>query len=455
MTTTNPRSQSLPTSTQHLLVANKATALRELQRSHKMHLQKLDTMKPSIDMKAPESCGMVHLRQNAKRVQMEAERNASIERENKILLGKMYTIMNSEPAYKTDEKVSVTSLNMTVRKQEYDRIARENQAIMQRILQREPCFNTKALDDQWKVTQRYLHNISEYPFILGHLPPATRKKTLKPIADSSASLPGASSSLDETGKAPLPPPPPPPPPPQAATNAVATKAEAVPTGMKKIMILFGPPGAGKGSQAPKIVETLGIPQLSTGDMLRAAVAAGTALGKEAEGVMKSGGLVSDELVVNLIKERIAADDCSKGFILDGFPRTMEQTKMLDAMLAEAGEKVTYVVALDVPDEVLTERICGRWVHKESGRSYHIKFAPPKSLGEQEPSAETMLDDETGEPLMQRKDDTEEALKSRLENYHAMTVPILDHYGPEGVVHKIDANRPPPEVWGSIESAIKK
>ena len=227
------------------------------------------------------------------------------------------------------------------------------------------------------------------------------------------------------------------------------------TPKKKIMILFGPPGAGKGSQAPKIVETLGIPQLSTGDMLRAAVAAGTELGKQAEGVMKSGGLVSDELVVNLIKERIAVDDCSKGFILDGFPRTMEQTKMLDAMLAEAGEKVGFVVALDVPDEVLTERICGRWVHKESGRSYHIKFAPPKSLGEQEPSTETMLDDETGEPLMQRKDDSEEALKSRLENYHAMTVPILDHYGPAGVVHKIDANRPQPEVWASIEEAITK
>ena len=248
---------------------------------------------------------------------------------------------------------------------------------------------------------------------------------------------------------------------KSATQASAkttNKEVPVPKGSggkhrKKIMILLGPPGAGKGSQAPKIVQTLGIPQLSTGDMLRAAVAAGTALGKEAEGVMKSGGLVSDELVVNLIKERIAADDCSKGFILDGFPRTMEQTKMLDAMLAEAGEKVTYVVALDVPDEVLTERICGRWVHKESGRSYHIKFAPPKSLGEQEPSTVTMLDDETGEPLMQRKDDTEEALKSRLENYHAMTVPILDHYGPADIVHNIDANRPPPEVWSSIESAI--
>jgi adenylate kinase len=219
------------------------------------------------------------------------------------------------------------------------------------------------------------------------------------------------------------------------------------------MILFGPPGAGKGSHAPKIVATLGIPQLSTGDMLRAAVAAGTELGKQAEGVMKSGGLVSDELVVSLIKERISVADCAKGFILDGFPRTMEQTKMLDAMLAEAGDKVNYVVALEVPDAVLAERICGRWVHKESGRSYHIKFAPPKSLGDQAPSVETMLDDETGQPLMQRKDDTEEALKSRLEAYHAQTVPILGHYGPAGVVHKIDANRPPPEVWSSIEKVL--
>jgi len=160
-------------------VANKATALRELQRSQKMHVLKIETMKASIDMAAPKA--YPHVQTNAKRVQMEAERNSAIERENKILLGKMYTIMNSEPAYKTDSKVSVTSLNMTVRKQEYDRIARENQAIMQRILQREPNFNRNALDADWKVTQRYLHNISEYPFILGSLPPATRKKTLKPL----------------------------------------------------------------------------------------------------------------------------------------------------------------------------------------------------------------------------------------------------------------------------------
>ena len=157
--------QALPTSTAHLMVSNKATALRELHRSQKQHLFKLEHMKPSIDMKEPKT--YPHVRYNAKRLQMQAERNAMIERENKILLGKMYTIMNAEPAYKTDPKVNVTSLNMTVRKQEYDRIARENKAIMQRILQREPHFNRNALDEDWMVTQRYLRNISEYPFILG------------------------------------------------------------------------------------------------------------------------------------------------------------------------------------------------------------------------------------------------------------------------------------------------
>ena len=237
----------------------------------------------------------------------------------------------------------------------------------------------------------------------------------------------------------------------------ADHVEAPAGGSKKIMILFGPPGAGKGSQAPKIVETMGIPQLSTGDMLRAAVAAGTEIGMKAKGVMESGGLVSDDLVVSIIKERIAADDCSGGFILDGFPRTVEQTKMLDAMLAEAGEKVGYVVALDVPDEVLTERICGRWVHKSSGRSYHVKYKVPASLiaaGEGAvPSVENMLDDETGEALMQRADDTEEALSKRLEGYHTQTVPILEHYEPMGVVRRVNANHAPQIVSELVEMSL--
>mmetsp|Transcript_39254 Transcript_39254/g.65146 ORF Transcript_39254/g.65146 Transcript_39254/m.65146 type:complete len:270 (-) Transcript_39254:268-1077(-) len=218
---------------------------------------------------------------------------------------------------------------------------------------------------------------------------------------------------------------------------------------RKILILFGPPGAGKGSQAPKIVEKLGIPQLSTGDLLRAAVKAGSPVGLQAKAVMESGGLVSDELVVGIISERIQQDDCTNGFILDGFPRTLKQATLLNELLAKEGEKVTLVVALIVPDEVLTERICGRWIHTASGRSYHKKFAPPKSLAEDG----SMMDDATGEPLEQRKDDTEEALKSRLENYHAQTVPILEHYEPHGSVRKIDANRAPEEVWNSIDAAL--
>merc|ERR1719238_1131476 len=225
---------------------------------------------------------------------------------------------------------------------------------------------------------------------------------------------------------------------------------------KTVMILFGPPGAGKGSQAPKIVEKLSIPQLSTGDMLRAAVAAGSEVGKQAKDVMASGGLVSDELVVSIIRERIKESDCKGGFILDGFPRTVEQAKMLDEMLEGTNDKVSCVLALEVPDEVLTERICGRWVHKASGRSYHIKFAKPKSLGDGEaPSEATMLDDETGEALMQRADDTEEALGKRLAGYHAQTVPILDHYAPAGVVTKVDADKKPDEVWDSILGALPK
>jgi len=188
-------------------------------------------------------------------------------------------------------------------------------------------------------------------------------------------------------------------------------------------------------------------------MLRAAVAAGSEVGKQAKDVMASGGLVSDELVVSIIKDRITEADCEKGFILDGFPRTVGQAEMLDAMLEDSGDKVNLVLALEVPDEVLTERICGRWVHKASGRSYHVKFAPPKSLGDQTPSEETMLDDETGEPLMQRADDTEEALKKRLEGYHEQTVPILSHYEPTGAVSCLDANVAPDEVWTSIEKVL--
>lgn len=228
-------------------------------------------------------------------------------------------------------------------------------------------------------------------------------------------------------------------------------------GPRNILVLFGAPGAGKGTVAPKVVEMMGIPQLSTGDMLRDAVASGSDVGVKAKSVMESGGLVSDELVIGVIRDRIAAEDCSKGFILDGFPRTLEQSIALDALLAEKGEVVGRVIAFNVPSEVLEERICGRWMHKESGRSYHVKFKPPKSMqvdDDGKPDPATMLDDDTGDALYQRADDTPEALKTRLEGYVAQTEPILQHYRPKGVVSEVSANQEIEAVWNDTKAVLE-
>ena len=180
------------------------------------------------------------------------------------------------------------------------------------------------------------------------------------------------------------------------------------------LILLGAPGAGKGTQANFICQKYGIPQISTGDMLRAAVKAGTPLGLEAKKVMDAGGLVSDELIINLVKERIAQADCVNGFLFDGFPRTIPQA---DAMKA-AGVKLDYVLEIDVPFEAIIERMSGRRSHPASGRTYHVKFNPPKVEGQ---------DDVTGEPLIQREDDKEETVKKRLEVYSAQTRPLVDYY----------------------------
>lgn len=225
---------------------------------------------------------------------------------------------------------------------------------------------------------------------------------------------------------------------------------------RKAMMLFGAPGAGKGTQGPKIVEELNIPQLSTGDMLRDAVAAGTPVGKRAKDVMARGELVSDDIVIGIIQDRIAEPDCKTGFILDGFPRTVAQAKALDAMLAKHGECVSRILAFDVDAAVLEERICGRWMDKATGRSYHVKFAPPKSmkLGDDgKPIKETMKDDITGDALYQRADDTAEALKKRLDGYQKQTVPILDYYGPKGIVHKIDGGQEIGKVWKDVSSSL--
>ncbi len=227
---------------------------------------------------------------------------------------------------------------------------------------------------------------------------------------------------------------------------------------RNILILFGPPGAGKGTHGPKIEDLLQIPQLSTGDMLRAAVAAKTEVGKKAEAIMKAGGLVSDDIVIGIIRDRIQEQDCKLGFILDGFPRTLEQAIALDKMLAAEGARVTKVIELNVPDSVLEERICGRWIHKSSGRSYHVKYAPPKSMKldkSGQPIATTMTDDITGEPLMQRPDDTATALVKRLQGYHNDTVPILEHYRPAGIVRAVNANQGMEGVWNEVLEALQR
>jgi adenylate kinase len=229
-----------------------------------------------------------------------------------------------------------------------------------------------------------------------------------------------------------------------ASKNVLTNAAELAKRNRIIIILFGPPGSGKGTKAPYIVQALGIPQLSTGDMLRAAVAEGTEIGKIADKVMKSGALLEDKIVVDIVKERIQQPDCARGFILDGFPRTLQQAKLLDEVLFP--EFVELVVALHATDDVLATRICGRWIHKESGRSYHVEFQKPKSYvaaveangGEfVEPSPANMLDDITGEPLMQRADDTLSALMERLKSYYSLTLPVLEHY--HSKVVKMDCN----------------
>ena len=180
------------------------------------------------------------------------------------------------------------------------------------------------------------------------------------------------------------------------------------------LILLGPPGAGKGTQAQFIREKFGIPQISTGDMLRAAVKAGTPLGKEAKKVMDAGQLVSDGIIIGLVKERLREPDCKPGYLFDGFPRTIPQADALE----QAGVALDYVLEIDVPDADIITRMTGRRVHPGSGRVYHLKFNPPKAEGK---------DDVTGEPLIQRDDDKPETVKKRLEVYRQQTRPLVDYY----------------------------
>lgn len=180
------------------------------------------------------------------------------------------------------------------------------------------------------------------------------------------------------------------------------------------LILLGAPGAGKGTQANYVKEKFNIPQISTGDMLRAAVKAGTPLGVAAKKIMDAGGLVSDDIIINLVKERIREADCANGFLFDGFPRTIPQAEAMK----QAGVNIDYVVEIEVADGEIIQRMSGRRVHPASGRTYHVTFNPPKVAGK---------DDITGEDLVQRPDDAEETVKKRLEVYHDQTKPLVDYY----------------------------
>lgn len=211
------------------------------------------------------------------------------------------------------------------------------------------------------------------------------------------------------------------------------------------LILLGPPGAGKGTQADFLQKKLSVPKLSTGDMLRAAVAAGTEIGKKADEVMKAGRLVSDEIMIRLIRERIAEPDCSKGFILDGFPRTLTQARELDKMLAALNRPLSLVIELTVDDAALVDRIAGRFACGKCGAGYHDSFRPPHKEGVCDVCGAT--------EFTRRKDDNRETVKSRLDAYHAQTAPLLPYYRQRGVLKSVDGMALIGDVTRAIDGLV--
>lgn len=210
------------------------------------------------------------------------------------------------------------------------------------------------------------------------------------------------------------------------------------------LILMGPPGAGKGTQAAELVKKFGIPQISTGDMFRAAVKEGTALGQKAAECMKSGALVPDEVTIGIVKERLSKEDCAKGFILDGFPRTVEQADALEKILADLGKSLTAVINIHVPFEELIERATGRRICKKCGSTYHVKFNAPK--------VENKCD-ECGGELYQRADDTAETMKNRLSVYESSTRPLIEYYKKAGKYTEIDGRQPIDKVTADLVAAL--
>ena len=210
------------------------------------------------------------------------------------------------------------------------------------------------------------------------------------------------------------------------------------------LILLGPPGAGKGTQAERLRVDFPLAYIATGEMLRAAVDAGTELGLKAKAIMEKGDLVPDEVIIGLALERLRADDARDGFLLDGFPRTVPQAQALDAEMAKLGRKITAVLCLEVPTEEIVRRISGRRISESSGRVYHVEFDPPEREG---------VDDVDGSPLVQREDDKAEVVAARLAKYHESTHPLIEYYEERGLLRRFDGTRPPTEVHDHIRATI--
>jgi adenylate kinase len=210
------------------------------------------------------------------------------------------------------------------------------------------------------------------------------------------------------------------------------------------LILFGPPGAGKGTQAERLRKDFELPYIATGDMLRANVKEQTELGRQAKAYMDAGDLVPDELILAMAADRLNEDDAQDGFILDGFPRTLEQAQALDRQLSDMGRRVTAALLIDVPDEEVIRRLSGRRMCVKSGHSYHVEFDPPKHEG---------VCDQDGSRLVQREDDTPDVIENRLRVYHEKTKPLVDYYDKLGLMRRIDGTREPADVHGHIRAVI--